>query len=452
MVVFLLPHPEMMKKILFLFFGFLLSASFLYADLYAAAAAPNTLSAEEQAEGFQLLFDGKALSPDIWQSALAGYPVEDGAVVCRRGGNLLTAKEYGDFVFRFEFALPAGGNNGVGIRAESPSKDAAYNGMEIQILDNTAEKYKNLETYQAHGSIYGVAAAKRNAEKNDYLKPLGEWNCQEIIASGSRITIILNGEIIVDTDISVFKDKQTLDKREHPGLHREKGFVGFLGHGDPVKFRNIRIKELNTLTEQEKKDGFALLFDGKTLPTELWNGDIKGYPVENGTITCRGGNILTKKEYGDFTLRFEFKLPPGGNSGVGFRCPAGGGSFDGFESQILDHFNKMYKNEDGNYWLAPYQYHGSIYGTIPAKRYPDKNDYHKPVGQWNYEEITLTGSQIKIVLNGGVLVDANLDEYKDKPLGDHRPKGLDRTSGFIGFLGHSDPVEFRNIRILDGKK
>ncbi|MDR0870848.1 MAG: DUF1080 domain-containing protein [Planctomycetaceae bacterium] len=426
-----------MKRTVSVFFCFVLTSAFLFAE----ENAPNTLSPQEQAEGFQLLFDGKILPPDIWQSAVAGYPVEDGVVVCRKGGNLLTAKEYGDFVFRFEFALPPGGNNGVGIRAESPDKDAAYYGMEVQILDNTSPKYAKLEDAQYHGSIYKVAASKRNAEKNDYLKPVGEWNTEEIIAAGSRITVILNGEIIVDKDIA------GIDLPSHPGLHREKGFVGFLGHGDPVKFRNIRIKELNTLTGQEQKEGFTLLFDGKTLSPELWNGDIKGYRVENDVLVCRGGNILTKKEYGDFTFRFEFKLPPGGNNGVGFRCPAGGGSFDGFEIQILDHFDKKYKNKDGSFWLQPYQYHGSIYGTIPANRYPDKNDYQKPVGQWNYEEVSLKGSQIKVVLNGGVLVDANLDDYKDKDLKDHRPKGLDRKSGFVGFLGHSDPVEFRNVRI-----
>lgn len=236
----------MMKKLFYLLFCYLfLSASILFAE----EIKPNTLTDMEKAEGFQLLFDGEKLSPDIWQSAIDGYPVEDGAIVCEKGGNLMTTKEFGDFVFRFEFTLPPGGNNGVGIRNESPSKDAAYHGMEIQILDNNAEKYKNLAPYQFHGSIYGVVAAKRNAEKNDYLKSLGQWNQQEITAVSSHIKVVLNGETIVDADVAEFKDKQTLDEKEHPGLHREKGFLGFLGHGDPVRFRSIRIKELKTQTE-----------------------------------------------------------------------------------------------------------------------------------------------------------------------------------------------------------
>ena len=229
---------------------FIFSLSLTCAFWFTAAAhsqETNVLTAEEKAQGFELLFDGKALSPDIWQDekSIAGYPIENGVIVCRKGGNLFTKKEYGDFIFRCEFKLPPGGNNGVGIRAESVNKDAAYHGMEIQVLDNSAEKYQSLRHYQYHGSIYGVVAAKRNAEKNDYLKPVGEWNNQEIIAKGSQIKVILNGETIVDADISEFKTKPTIDGKEHPGLHREKGFVGFLGHNDPVEFRNVRIKSLD---------------------------------------------------------------------------------------------------------------------------------------------------------------------------------------------------------------
>lgn len=235
-----------MKKLFcFPFCCLFLSASMLFAE----EIKPNTLTDAEKADGFQLLFDGEKLSPDIWQNAIDGYPVEDGVIVCKKGGNLLTVKEFGNFVFRFEFMLPPGGNNGVGIRTESPSKDAAYHGMEIQILDNSAEKYKNLAPYQYHGSIYGIVAAKRNAEKNDYQKPLGQWNQEEITAVGSRIKVVLNGETIVDADLAEFKDKPTPDQKEHPGLHREKGCLGFLGHGDPVRFRNIRVKELEARTE-----------------------------------------------------------------------------------------------------------------------------------------------------------------------------------------------------------
>jgi len=230
---------------------FTLSLSLFCAFLLASAAysqEANVLTAEEKEQGYELLFNGKTVSPDIWQDekSIAGYPVENGVIVCRKGGNLLTKKEYGDFIFRFEFKLPPGGNNGVGIRVAGAGAEASFNdGTEIQIIDNSADMYKDIKAYQFHGSIYGVVPAKRNAEKNDYQKPVGEWNYQEITAKGSKIKVVLNGETIVDADIEEFKTKPAMDGRDHPGLRRDKGCIGFLGHGDPVQFRNIRIKSLD---------------------------------------------------------------------------------------------------------------------------------------------------------------------------------------------------------------
>jgi len=224
-----------------------LACAFFLASV-AYSQETNVLSALEKEQGFELLFDGKTVSPDIWkdEKSIAGYPVRNGAIVCDKGGNLVTKKEYGNFIFRFEFKLPPGGNNGIGIRM--PGVNGGYQqGMEIQVLDNSTaeEKYGKLQPYQFHGSIYGVVPAKRNAEKNDYQKPVGEWNFEEIIAIGPKIIVILNGEMIVNADISEFKTKPTIDGQPHPGLHREKGSIGFLGHGDPVEFRNVRIKSLD---------------------------------------------------------------------------------------------------------------------------------------------------------------------------------------------------------------
>jgi len=208
----------------------LLSVSVLLSSV-AAAAEPCPKEAEQ---GFVSLFDGKTL--DGWKGATGGYSAEDGLLICGHGGNLYTNKEYANFTFRFEFKLPPGGNNGVGIR--TPGKgDAAYAGMEIQILDDGHERYKGIRPYQAHGSIYGVAPAKRG-----FLKPAGEWNSEEIMADGSHIKVTLNGEVIVDADLS--KIDKTMDGRSHPGLHNEKGYIGFLGHGARIEFRNLRIKEL----------------------------------------------------------------------------------------------------------------------------------------------------------------------------------------------------------------
>lgn len=219
------------------FAALVLTAPMALADDAKAAGA----AAEEAKEGFKSLFDGKTL--EGWQGAVTGYAAEDGMLVCKKdgGGSLFTKKEYADFVLRFEFKLEAGGNNGLAIR--SPLEGiSAYTGMEIQILDDKAEEYHNknfeLAPYQYHGSIYGVVPAKQGS-----LKPVGQWNQEEVVAKGSHIKVTVNGKVVVDADLDKIKAPY-LDHQEHPGLHNKKGYLGFLGHGSRVEFRNIRIKEL----------------------------------------------------------------------------------------------------------------------------------------------------------------------------------------------------------------
>lgn len=189
-------------------------------------------------EGFTPLFDGKSL--DGWEGDTKGYAPVDGKLKCRKdgGGFLYTAKQYGDFEFRFEFKLTPGANNGLGIRTPRGG-DPAYVGMELQILDDTAEVYKDLQPYQYHGSIYGVVAAKRG-----HQKPVGEWNTQTVVCKGKQVKVVLNGETIVDADIEKASTPNTVDKQKHPGLKNDKGYIAFCGHGADIEFRNIRIKEL----------------------------------------------------------------------------------------------------------------------------------------------------------------------------------------------------------------
>ncbi len=201
---------------------------------------PFRLSSEEEKEGFRILFDGTHL--DRWTGNKRDYAVESGNIVLHpskgSGGNLYTKDQFDNFVFRFEFMLTPGANNGLGIRTPLEG-DAAYMGMELQILDNDAPIYEKLAIYQYHGSVYGVIPAKRG-----FLKPVGEWNYQEVIADGDHIKVILNGTTILDGNIREASKNGTIDKREHPGLLNKTGHIGFLGHGSKVKFRNIRIKEL----------------------------------------------------------------------------------------------------------------------------------------------------------------------------------------------------------------
>ena len=200
-----------------------------------ADEANRILQAHED-KGFTSLFNGVDL--DGWQGAVGNYTVKHGTIMCKpgKGGTLYAADEYSDFAFRFEFQVPPGGNNGVAVRAPLQG-DPAWEAFEIQILDDTSEKYAKLKEYQYHGSVYGAVPAKRGC-----LRPVGQWNFQEIRFKGSHITVELNGFTIVDQDLSKI-DQSKLGKRPK-GFDRTSGYVGFAGHSDPVRMRNVRMKEL----------------------------------------------------------------------------------------------------------------------------------------------------------------------------------------------------------------
>ncbi|MFZ4506394.1 MAG: 3-keto-disaccharide hydrolase [Fimbriimonas sp.] len=216
----------------------------LFALVCAPAAAQTGSSSKvklgHRPKGFVRLFDGTTLNG--WQlvgGTGPGYVPRDGVLVVPSdgGGNLFTEKEYTDFIFRFEFKLTSGGNNGVGLRAPLEG-DAAYVGMECQVLDDSAPQYANLLPGQYHGSIYRVFAAKRG-----HQKPVGEWNREEITVKGRRVIVKLNGKVIVDGNIDDVKDPAIL--AEHPGLQRKSGHIGFLGHGpSEVQFREIFVRDL----------------------------------------------------------------------------------------------------------------------------------------------------------------------------------------------------------------
>ncbi|MGI8782850.1 MAG: 3-keto-disaccharide hydrolase [Acidobacteriota bacterium] len=189
---------------------------------------------------FVALFDGTTLDGWVLEDKTGpGYLVENGKIVCPRdgGGNLFTAKEYSDFILRFEFKLETGSNNGLAIRSPRQAKDIAYEGIELQIIDNDAERYKDIQPWQKHGSLYHVFPAKTG-----FLKPAGQWNEQEVVVQGRQVKVILNGHTILDANLDDVKDPELLKK--HPGLQRKTGHIGFLGHNEPVEFRKIRIKEL----------------------------------------------------------------------------------------------------------------------------------------------------------------------------------------------------------------
>lgn len=402
-----------------------------------------TVPASAVERGFVALFNGTNL--DGWTLVGGrgpGYVVKDGLLVCPRegGGNLYTEKEYQDFIFRFEFRVEPGGNNGVGIRAPLTG-DAAYLGMEVQILDDYDPKYANLYPTQYHGSLYRIAAARRGA-----LKKAGEWNSEEISAQGRRIKVTLNGKVILDVDLNTVTDPAVL--MEHPGMLRDRGHIGFLGHGSLVEFRNIRIRELPSAErDNTPPKGFVAIFNGKDLTG--WKGLVspdKGPPgraaltpaqlaeaqaaadrqmrehwrVENGALVYdgKGQSLCTAKDYGDFELLVDWKIHPGGDSGIYLRGTP--------QVQIWD-------RPEGS---------GGLFNNQKNPSQPLKKA-DRPPGEWNRFRILMVGDKVHVYLNNELVVRATVMENyweRDKPI---------YPIGQIELQHHGDRLEFKNIYIRE---
>ena len=351
----------------------------------------------------------------------AHWKVVDGALCFDgKGHSLCTVKDYGDFEMLVDWKIEKGGDSGIYLRGTP----------QVQIWD-TANRRVGAQV--GSGGLYNnKKGASRPLKMAD--KPVGQWNTFRIIMTGERVTVYLNDELVVDN--VVMENYWERDKPIYPN-----GQIELQSHGSLLYFRNVFIREItNKLTEQEKADGFKLLFNGKNL--RGWQGNIQGYVVKDGTIVVEpelgGGDLYTAKEYGDFIMRFEFKLTPGANNGLGIRAPLNvNAAYQGMELQILDNTASKYKN------LEPYQFHGSIYGVVPAKR-----GYLKPVGMWNFQEVVAKGKQITVKLNGTTIVDADIQKASTPETMDGRDHpGLKRDKGYIAFCGHGDRLAFRSLRI-----
>lgn len=186
-------------------------------------------------EGWVELFNGRNL--DGWETVgKQSWEAVDGVLACtgEGAGWLSTVKEYGDFELELEFWLPPAGNSGVFLRAPREG-NPAYNGLEIQVLDDRSEKYEDLRPEQFTGSVYDVVAASQHV-----TRPAGEWNTMRIVCRGPHIEVALNGVEVVNADLDKYPDKDA----EHPGLKRKRGYIGLQNHSSIVQYRNIRLKEL----------------------------------------------------------------------------------------------------------------------------------------------------------------------------------------------------------------
>jgi HEAT repeat protein len=362
---------------------------------------------------------------------LKDWFVKEGVIGFKGEGynNICTIKKYGDFEMLVDWKITNGGDSGIYLRGTP----------QVQIWDIALT---DVGAQVGSGGLY-------NNQKNK-SKPLvvadntiNDWNTFRIKMVGERVTVHLNGFLVTDNVIlENYWDKKL------PIFTKEA--IELQAHGEDLGFRNVYVREISSgnasLPEEEIKEGFTSLFNGSDL--DHWVGNKTDYLVENNELVVRPeqggyGNLYSAKEYSDFNFRFEFKLTPGANNGLGIHAPLeGDAAYVGKELQILDNTASIYAN------LKPYQYHGSVYGVIAAKR-----GFLKPVGEWNSQEVIVKGNDIKIILNGTVIVDGNWEaSAKNGTLDKKNHPGLKRNKGHIGFLGHGSELQFRNIRIKDLSK
>ncbi len=383
---------------------------------------------------YQALPEGQRTEQDTqWTADMKAHWKVDGDEFVNDGHGkyATTEKDYGDFELLLDYKTVPLADSGIYLRGVP----------QVQIWDHTNPKEFEIKNGVQKGSG-GLWNNTPGAPGKDPLvladKPFGEWNKFRILMVGSRVSVWLNDKMVVDhANLENYYDRKTPIPVSGP--------IELQTHGGEIRWRNIFLREINgqeanRILASKGEAGFKHVFNERDFTG--WDGPLDNYEVVDGTLRCKpqkGGTIFTKAEYGDFVARLEFKLPPGGNNGLAIRYPGqGGAAYAGMcELQVLDdHYEKATGEK-----IDARQAHGSAYGMVAAAR-----GFHRPIGEWNFEEVTVQGSKIKVELNGFVILDTDLEKVTEFMAKSPHP-GKGRTSGHFGFAGHNDPVAFRHIRL-----
>ena len=415
----------------------LLFCSTLVAALCCATPAAPAAALEEVV--MRPLFDGETLQGWVGE----GYTVEDGAIVCSPQGRVLRTEEiFANYRLDFEFKLAPGANNGLGIHYPGHG-DAAYTGMELQILDNSHPKYKDLKDYQFHGSLYTLAPARREG-----LKPAGEWNHQSVWVMGDSIRVDLNGQTILRANLAELSKTHP----DHQGAKRRAGHIAWLGHGDRVAFRKIMIAEFLPAANEEgaRKAGFKQIFNGKTLDGWKTTPDTTNWRAEYGLLKHNGKSgaitdLWSTAEYGDFTLVFDWRWTGRGPMKNQPVVQPDGSQNGTAEVEELDSGVYVRGNSKSqiNIWnwtcgsgeVYGYRTDGSQPAEVRAGVTP-KLKADAPLGEWNRMMITMRGELLTVSLNGRVVIE------------EARLPGVP-ARGAIAFQHHGAALDFANIWIKE---
>jgi hypothetical protein len=419
------------------------------------AVAASALLADSPPAGFTSLFNGKDLAgwhgynphsvakltgakkDAMLAKMLEEFPqhwsVKDGELLNPgTGAYATTDKDYDDFELLLEYNMAPKGDSGVYLRGVP----------QVQIWDPTDEKAFKHGAQLGSGALWNNSPGKPGKDPLVLAdKPAGEWNTLRVVMTGARVSVWLNGKQTVD---HAYLENYYDRKAAIPA----KGPICLQTHGAPIRWRNIAIREIsgseaNQILASHGKAGFKSIFNGKDFTG--WLGAVENFEVTDGAIRCKtgkGGIPYYNQDLTDFAARLEFKLPAGGNNGLAIRYPGTGDTaYAGMcELQVLDDNYEKVKGK-----IDPRQVHGSAYGMVGAQR-----GYQRPIGEWNFQEVTVVGSTIKVELNGFVILDTDLSTIDMATVMGKKPHpGKDRKNGFFGFAGHNDAAEFRNIDLKD---
>ncbi len=347
-----------------------------------------------------------------------------------QGAYATTEKDYGDIELLVEYRTVAKADSGIYLRGVP----------QVQIWDYTEEAKFTLGASKGSGGLWNNSAGAPGKDPRVLAdKPFGQWNALRIVMVGSRVSVWLNGVHVVDHAIMEnYYDRKTPVPARGP--------VQLQTHGGEIRWRNVFVREIgseeaNGILRSKGGEGFASIFNGRNF--DGWAGPLENYEVKDGSIVCKpekGGTIYWNQTLTDFDARLEFKLPPGGNNGMAIRYPGEGDTaYVGMtELQVLD---DNYEKVRGP--IDPKQAHGSAYGMVAAAR-----GYQRPIGEWNVQDVSVTGSTVRVELNGTVILNADLSKVDSATyMAAREHPGVSRISGFFGFAGHNDPVMFRNVQV-----
>ena len=397
-----------------------------------------SLTPAQRAAGWQILFDGTSL--DAWrgyrQPGLpdGGWAIEDGAIkTSGGGGDLITKQQFGDFELVLEWKASPGGNSGIMYRVTESESASYLSGPEYQVLDDAGlGDGIPADSMQAAGAIYAIVAPPADKE----LRPAGSWNTARITVLNGVVTHELNGRRVARIELGgeAWRERKAASKFADVAAFGAApiGHICLQAHGNPMWFRNVRIRSFDRPMPGEIDLLAGDRMDQWHVFPEPEDGGTGPWSLTDGILACEGrpiGYARTHADYANFVLQLEWRWPGDpGNSGVLVRRIEDDKVWPrSVEAQLQS-------GSAGDFWNI-----GEFPMQAPEERTRGRNTKHlyaneRPIGAWNHYEIIVDGDRVELWVNGERL--------------NHATEVLE-TPGSICLQSEGAPIEFRRVRLAE---